>query len=275
MLSLFRRGRQAEAPADIRRFVAVGYPKVGNTWLRVMLGRYLQKAYGLAEMPLLDAGDLLNLKSAGVAALGDFTHTPLTWETQTAADLTVESVIRPFRNLKVMLLIRHPLDVLVSHYMHMRYQNRDKPYQGDLLAMIDDPVLGIQKFFQFYNIWVEHRDEIGDFMLWRYEDARAAPAKTLREVLVFLGEQVDDALVDDAARYSSFDNMKSWEKAGNQPTYKSSGFQIFATGDLSNPNAFHVRKGEVGGWRDEISPETAKRLEERIRAELPSFCGYN
>ena len=37
----------------------VGYPKTGNTWVRYMLGQYVQLTCELPELPLFDATDRL------------------------------------------------------------------------------------------------------------------------------------------------------------------------------------------------------------------------
>lgn len=272
-MGLFRRANRLRSGADPRRFAAVGYPKVGNTWLRVMLGRYLQTTHGLADLPLLD--DAAALARAGIAAAGEFTHAPLTWETQTPADLTAERVVAPFRHLKVLLLVRHPLDVLVSLHKQETTRNPTNPYRGTLVELIEDPVFGLDKLLLFYRLWANHRDDVSDFLLWRYEDARTAPAKALGETLAFLGEPVDEARIADAADYASFDNMRSMELSGRQPVYRSSGLAIFATGDASNPDALHVRKGKVGGWRDELPPSAAARFEARVRSEMPDLYGYS
>lgn len=261
-------------PSDEPSFVAVGFPKVGNTWLRVTLGRYLQSRYGLATTPLMDVAEVSELKSRGVSATGNFTHHPLEWDGQTASDLTVENVVGPFAGKRVLLLCRHPLDALVSLYMHQKYMNPAKPYEGGVVDLIDDPAFGLDKFIRFYNLWHDNLNSAKAVKLWRFEDAKAEPGPVLTSVLTFLGEKPDPAVVDEAVAFGSFDNMRSLER-GNEPLrYKSSGFSIFATGDAANPNAHHVRRGEVGGWRDEIPQSEHERYLDQIRSDLRPFFGY-
>lgn len=112
---------------DRKTFSAVGYPKVGNTWLRITLGRYLQTVYGLTEMPLMDSAEFPDLASAGCKTIGEFTHSPLEWTSQCESDLTYESVVLPFHGQRVVLLVRHPLDVLVSQYMQERFRKNTTP----------------------------------------------------------------------------------------------------------------------------------------------------
>ena len=127
-LAGLRLGRRRGAAQ--RNFAAIGYPKVGNTWLRMMLGHYVRALHGLAEMPLFEPSDLAPLADAGVAARGEFTHWPLTWQDQTSGHLGVENVIEPFRDINVILLVRDPLDTMVSLYMQMRFQRHAQVYSG-------------------------------------------------------------------------------------------------------------------------------------------------
>ena len=69
--------------------------------------------------------------------------------------------------------------------------------------------------------------------------------------------------------------MRAMEMSDSGPTYRSSGFNIFATGDRSNPDAFHVRKGTPGSYRDELSPEDVREFAGIIRERLPDFYGYS
>lgn len=239
------------------------------------MGRYIQKAYKLDEMPLMDVGDLSVFGRAKVKANGFFSHGPLQWEDQTAKDLTFENVVQPYLGAKVVLLVRHPMDAIVSLYMHERFQKNQHPYKGSVMDMVEDPVFGLEKFFQFYCLWSEHHKKAHNFHIWRYEDAQLNPNETFGNLLKFLEEPIDQNLVQDATEYASFSNMKALEASGDQPVYKSSGLPIFATGDAANPDAHHVRKGQVGGWRREVSPSDAALLEARIGGALSSFYGYN
>jgi hypothetical protein len=275
MLNFFSRRRSERAVEEPFSFVAVGYPKVGNTWLRVTLGRYMQKLAGLPDLPLFEPGDSLRLsKAVGPAGAGYFTHAPLEWTTQTASELRYENVVHPFREQKVIILVRHPLDALVSFHKQNVHRVKPKPFSGDVVQFIESPIYGLNKLITFYELWRDSLEH-GNVMLWRYEDARANMESSFREVLTFLQLPLVDELISDAAAYGSFDNMKAMEKSQAPLRYRSSGFQIFASGDLSNPDGFHVRKGEVGGFRGELRPEDADMFEAIVRNRMPSRYGYS
>ena len=157
---------------------------------------------------------------------------------------------------------------------NMCIEVKPPPFSGDVVQFIESPIHGLEKLVRFYELW---RDSLGsaNVMLWRYEDARMNVETSLREVLAFLGFRLDPQLISEAAVYGSFDNMKAMEKSREPLRYRSSGFEIFASGDLSNPDGFHVRKGEVGGFRSEMPLKDAERFELIIRERMSSGYGYS
>jgi hypothetical protein len=276
MLNFFSRRRSEKAAEEQFSFVAVGYPKVGNTWLRVTLGRYVQKLAGLPDLPLFEPGDALRLsKAAGPAAAGYFTHAPLEWTTQTASELSYENVVRPFREKKVILLVRHPLDAVVSHYMHKSYKIEDGTrFTGSLDDFVEDRILGLDKLLKFYEIWREGINRVRACSLWRYEDARRDPLNNLLQIARFLNLPMDHSAAKDAVNFSSFENMKSIESSGASFAFKSSGFQVFGGGDRSEPNAFHVRNGQIGEYKTKFGPDRSLKYERVVSARLSEFFGY-
>lgn len=270
--------QKAVQPSEkiIRNFVAVGYPKVGNTWLRITLGRYLYKRYELSEMPLMDPAEFQLLWKTGCHAIGDFTHHPLEWTIQTAHDLTHDNVAGTFQKDRVLLLARNPLDTLVSLYMHERYRNERAPFTGSLEEFIEHPVFGLEKLLKFYRIWLEGKNDVADFYLWRYEDARQDPLGSFERLLGFLGEEVDPTALHDAVEFASFENLKALEASGRKDiVFKSSGFYVFGSNPTDNPNARHIRKGQIAGYKNELAPNVVAELEQRVNAEMPAFFGYS
>jgi hypothetical protein len=250
----------------------VGYPKTGNTWVRFMLGRYVQLTAGTEVQPLFDEADLFGRRARfGNLPRLSFTHAPLTWESQVAADLTAANVTRPFSSVPVVLLVRHPLDAVVSNWFQQT--TRAKPrYRGTLEDFIEDPVFGLDKLLRFYELWREQRR--GDRVaLFRYEDARAEPTDALRSILTFLDLEADSTRLADAVSYASFDNMQRLEASGRAPVYRSSGKTVFATGDPADPDARHVRRGEIGGYRAELGG-AAVPYERLIASSMSDWYGY-
>jgi hypothetical protein len=252
----------------------VGYPKTGNTWLRYMLGRYVQLVCGLDEMPLYDAADRWGrCESYCVGPAMQFTHRPLLWTAQRPHDLTFDNVVGPFTGKRVVLLTRHPLDTIVSLWMQRQHRGGEC-FTGTLAEMLEDPVWGIEKYFRFYRLWDENRSRTLGFILIRYEDMRADASAVFRNLLSFISIPVAPLAFEQAVADARFESMKQVELSGAAPRYRSSGQGIFATGDASNADALHVRRGKVGGYRDYLSAEQVARYSALIAERLPPALGY-
>lgn len=260
----------------LQKFTAVGYPKTGNTWSRILLGQYARIISNLDELPLFDSDkDCVPICSQQqLAVQGHFTHQPLTWQTQTAQHLTYDNTIWPFRGQCIVFIVRHPLDVVVSHYMHARFKVPGNCYSGALEQFVEDPVYGLDKLFEFHKLWYKHKGQMQKFFLWRYEDCIEDAETQLSHLLSFLGATIDYQAVKEAVRYASFENLKTLETMGQRLVYKHSGLNAFGDGPKLHSDAFHIRKGKAGGYREYFSAKHLAVLEERVRREMPSFFGY-
>ncbi len=252
----------------------IGYPKTGNTWLRVLLGHYVRLVFDLDRLPLFDEYDRIGRCARfGAAPTVGFSHGPLSWEDQTAADLTAQTVIAPYSGGKVVLLSRYPLDAQVSLWMQQRFRSTNG-YEGDLPSFLDDPVWGLEKFYRFHTLWQEAHRKASDFMVLRYEDMKIDATANARRMIDFIGLPPHEDHLASAVGLASFESMQSMEQSADQVRYPSSGLSIFATGDRANPDAHHVRSGAVGGYRWHLSAAAATRYENQITHLCPDFLGY-
>lgn len=265
---LFKRKRVP----DLINFLS--FPKTGSTWVRVLLGRYFQSLWSLDHLILLEATDSERkiFASRRIPAM-KVGHGPLVWVAQTAEDLTYSNVVEPYAGGPVVVITRHPLDALLSLKMQLTYRNSDRQRSvpSEFADFVNDPVLGLSKFIKFHNLVLN----MPHLFVLRYEEMLANIEREIERVLRFVSAPVDSKIVADAAAYASFDNMKRLELSGQAPRYKSSGFEIFATGDRSNPDAYHVREGRVGGYREHLTPEQCAAFLQRIQAELSPVYGYS
>ncbi len=255
----------------------VSYPKTGNTWARLVLGSYFQLSIG-TDFEFLLEGDQEENCVLSSYSLPTFyaSHAPLTWEAQTAADLTSENVVRPFIGGKVILMVRYPLDAILSFFMqHHRGRGHEQRKKfTSFLEFATDPVFGIDKAIKFYNIWSEVLEHPNVFPL-QYEALRGDTLSKLTSLLQFLEVPVHEPALREAIQLRSFENMKKLEVTGNVPVYRTSGLKIFATGDLNDPNSYFVREGKFRGYREHLDDASRERLERQVRAELSPKYGYD
>ncbi len=257
----------------------VAYPKAGSTWLRYLLGRYLQTRCRREEVYLFDGADRFGrCDRACEGPSMHFTHQPLVWAGQTAADLHHRNVIRPFARKRVILLARYPLDALISHWFQVRASAKHdgRELDLDLVGFITDPVWGLEKLIAFYNLWIRHSRDAREILLVRYEDLRSNTHAELERVLTFLRVGLDDRAMQRAISDASFESMQRLEASGGGPRYRLSGISIFAGyEDPADLSSLHVRRGKVGGFRDYLSGPDCARFERRIAAELDPRLGYS
>jgi hypothetical protein len=252
----------------------VGYPKTGTTWVRFLIGHYLQRFCDLDELPLFDYYDKYGrCQRACVGPAMHFTHEPLTWERQTARDLDATSVTKPYRRRPVVLIARYPLDVLVSLWMQQRFR-ATSPFEGDLPAFVADPVFGLDKLLRFHTLWADEQYRSRGVHLLRYEDLTADTSGSMSRLLTFLGIPLHEDALSDAVEAASFASMRRLEESGAAPRYRSSEMGVFATGDRANPDALHVRSGTVGGYVQHLDASDARALEARVASGMPDWLGY-
>jgi hypothetical protein len=263
-----RKSMPTEGSFDV---YVVSYPKCGATWTRVLLGKYVQLITGSASLPLFD-GALYDPLVAQITPRIKFTHQPLLWDRQRAADLNPGNTIAPFGRAKVILIVRYPLDALLSS--HAQWTNQLGATMDDLQSFLVDPIHGIEKLLKFHQLWAKHRTEVREFLSVRYEGMlQSAPAE-MRRLLTFVGLPVDEALLAQAVAFASFDSMRKMQISPDVPVYPTSGLPIFGSIDVSNPATFLVRRGVAGGYRDFLSPAQYEPLEELIAREMDPIFGY-
>src|SRR4029453_19659643 len=98
---------------------------------------------------------------------------------------------------------------------------------------------------------------------------QAGAAGELRRVLDFMGlAAITDAEVEEAVEYASFGNMRKIESGEEVKSFK------LKAGDVNDPNSYKVRRGKVGGYRDDPTPAQIDELERKMAAPPAPWLGY-
>jgi hypothetical protein len=250
----------------------VGYPKTGNTWMYVMLSRFLVNHYALQEEKITEVL-LSHLRRRALAKIPSKipiihpTHNMACYNTEHWDEMKMN--MSPFKKKKVLLLIREPKDTLVSLYFHNRFRSSPPLFQGSLYDMVLDPIYGIQKYLRFYKTWYTHLEELNKLFLVKYEELLNEPFKTLYDIALFMGlNEVEETKVQEAVSFASFKNMKKME-AGNFLN-----IDTLAPPKSGGNEGFKVRQGKVGGYKEYLSPETIRYIDNVTVKELPEYYGY-
>ena len=212
--------------------VVASYPKSGRTWLRIML-------------------DELGIR-AEYTHFGAGVGQPRRVEELTPNPLWCAG--RP-----TLLLLRHPLDTLVSSYFQAT--RRRATFSGSLAEFAQHPSLGIEKLLRWNLLWAERGVELPRFGIVEYEAMHADPRVVLQQAAAIFHAARRDAEIARAVAAGSIETMRANEQAG---TYRARYRRALVPRDQSDPESFKVRRGVVGGFRDYLAAEDVARCEEAL-----------
>lgn len=268
------------------------YPKSGNTWLRALLTNYFNPQDGPADInnligsplfikrPIFDeemgvdsgymTSDEIDLQRPGFCHLVRSQISERTFvKVHDAYQLNREGEpIFPADEIhNVVYPLRNPLSVAVSFAHHSDYEiDRiiDKMADEDCsLGPTHEktsPALHekIKSWSTHVTSWLDQTSIPIHFV--RYEDLHSTPARTLIELLEFLGEDVDEMRLQRAIENSSFESLKGQETEtgfNERPSFTRNFF----------------RKGNTNDWKQTLSRSQRQRIE-RDHGEVMSRLGY-
>jgi len=229
---------------NLNSFSIIGYPKTGNTWVHHVLVKALGVGWGdIFHTHGMDDDDINQKMSSEI--LFDFT----------------EHLLKE----KVLVLLRHPGDVLVSFYMHNVFREAIPLFHGKVDDIVMDPIYGIEKYMIFHNKLAEsiYDKSVDVYIVW-YEDLVSDPS-LFKDIASFIGFN-DDKKITDAVLFSSFENMKERERNGQYtiPTLERS------PNWMLTENSFKVRAGLSGKYIDYFSRENIGIIRKKMKS-LPSI----
>lgn len=255
--------------------VIVSFPKAGRTWLRVMLTHAMRRHLQLPDDELLLFDNFKRLDARAPSVL--FTH--LFFAAYSPAGRA--RTLRDIGGRPTLLLVRQPVDVAVSFYHQWRNREKDAKrwlhdyplgdVEVDIDTWIAHPNWGLDRVIDYYNRIGELVDELPRAISLGYEDLRAEPVGGLGRILSHIGIEIPEAIIAEAVEHSRFEKMQERERSGDLP---SRGASRLAAADPSNANSFKARRGKIGGYRDELRPDTVAWAEARVTERMDPRFGY-
>jgi hypothetical protein len=246
--------------------VIISFPKSGRTFVRAMLSRLFQRRFGVDERRLLEF-PMLQKAPPNVPRLL-FTHAGDAMRTAQEIELNPAE----YAHCRVVLLARHPGDVAVSRYHHLKHRSRDRARQRlaeqSLETFVWSEQGGIPVIVRFMNEWAKLARERKDVGIVRYEDFLSDPRATLGDLAKKIGLEVDAADIEDAAEFGALRNLKQREREGY---FRSSRLQAAKKGDDAS---YKVRSGSSGGYRKRLEPENVAKVDAFIAANLDPVFRY-
>lgn len=256
------------------------YPKSGNTWFRIFLTNFLRNGDSPADINELNGGPIASARWPFDEAVGydsgeltadevDRLRPEVYMHQSREAKETIyckvhdaytflsdgRPIFPPEATKCVIYFIRNPLDVCVSYAHHGGRDKYDRTIRG-----LADPAKVLSahdatednQLRQKLLTWGGHAASwLGApglrVHLMRYEDMKRRPEEVFGNAVRFLG------LPDDAARVRKAIGFSRFEEAQRQERDK--GFR-----EKLPPAKLFFRKGEIGSWRDALTPEQAAKV---------------
>jgi hypothetical protein len=267
------------------------YPKSGNTWMRIFLTNYLQNGEQPVDINRLDGGpiasareifdDLVGVEASDLTLAEHELLRPRVYQ-QFAAQLTENEFLKvhdaytlneadlplfpPEASCGVIYILRNPLSVAPSLANHI---NKSVEEAIDTLNNQQQPSkkhrAGLRgQLPQRWLSWSEHvcswAEASGQrILLVRYEDMKKRSFEVFRAVVRFAGLEEDEARIQKAIEFSSFEQVKKQESE--------KGFR-----ERIRPTSF-FRKGETSAWKSELTPEQIERILS-AQSEIMRRYGY-
>jgi len=240
-LGLHRPGRSLVIlPDDI---FLVSFPKSGNTWTRFLLAnlRHPEQHATFANIDQLIPDPTSTNKR-------DFDRM------QRPRIIKSHECFDP-RYPRVIYIVRDPRDVVVSQYHYhrkIRKIENDSPMEKFITRFLAGETCPHGSWGQNVITWLATSEGDPRFLLLRYEDMVADAARELAKVGAFLNLSVSPGQIAQAVERSSADRMRKLEKTQTDLHGLTKGSRK----DLS-----FVRAAGSGGWRSDLSPSLAARVE--------------
>jgi len=256
------------------------YPKSGNTWMRVLLTNYLRDADVAADINRLDTGPIASSRvffdewvGVEASALGDQVIQRLRPEVfrcllREATDTLYikahdawgrtdrgDALFPADITAGVIYILRNPLDVAAScaHHWGVSADRAVEKLCSSASCVASSGEGTADQLRQQLGSWTGHVEswlnESGlPLHVVRYEDLWSDPENSFASVVRFCGLPWDAIGVRKAVAFSRFSELRRQEELNGfseRPTRSSDKF---------------FRRGEVGSWREEISPGLAEML---------------
>ena len=243
--------------------VVVSFPKSGRTFVRAMLARVYQRRFGIDERGLLEFPTLKHAPAEAPRVL--FTHAGDAM--RRPGQIRVDPA--DYAGKKIVLLARHPADVAVSRYHHLKHRSRDKARQQLARQPLETFVWADQGGIPSIAAYLNRFAALPGVTIVRYEDFLSDPDKSLKRLARAIGVKTDAKDIAGAVKFGSLPNLKKLEREGY---FTSSRLREARKGDAKSGK---VRSGKSGGYRAELDAGTIERIDAYLRDHLDPRLGYS
>ncbi|XP_050209046.1 cytosolic sulfotransferase 15-like [Mercurialis annua] len=253
--------------------ILASIPKSGTTWLKAVL-------YSIANrtrFPTLNHSPLFTSSPHAIVPFIEFdlylkNKFP---DLESIPEPRIFNTHAPYASLpssitdskcKIVYVCRNPLDQFISYWQFaFKLPRGEGSDPTPLEEAFESHCNGIHSFGPFWNhvlgYWNASLQNPDKVLFLKYEDLKENGVKCTKRLAEFMGfpftaEEELKGVAAEISEFCSFENLKNLEvnKNGKRPS--------------GAPNSSFFRKGEVGDWRNHLTPLMAERLEKLIQEKL-------
>lgn len=239
------------SPRDTDILIAT-YPRSGTTWLQNVL--HILKTKKKLDVHIYDSIPFLIIPQFGKKSPSELEDIPAPrmLKTHLPWDLVPKN-----DKCKYIYCYRNPKDVFVSLYHHTTGSDTFG-YHGTIPEFWDLYLKGEVEYGSWFDhviSWWEQKDNPNVFFL-SYEDLQCNFKEKVLQIAAFAGFELSEELYELIAEECSFQTMKSNK------------FIDRSVASKPGENSAHIRKGTVGGWKDVLTADQSKVMDEMIETKL-------
>ena len=251
------------------------FPKCGTTWTQEMVWCIINnlnfdnaKKTALDQrVPFFELGPITEKEFANVT-IGDNSgsinvvekmNSPRIVKTHLSWQMLPEK-LKSNQNAKIVYVTRNPRDACVSFHNHWKVLSGYREnFETFAEAFLNDIAGFYSPFMQHVlEYWNMRHSENVCFIT--YEEMKTDLAAVIRKVGRFLGHPVPDDKISSLVEHLSFETMKN-NKAVNKEEFLQAYQKVLKNKNKTDTVSF-MRKGEVGDWKNNFTPELEKKFEE-------------
>jgi hypothetical protein len=249
----------------------VSFSKSGRTWVTAMLSRLYHHRYGT------DPSELISRKHFA-RRYPDLPRWVFLSETFDPLRLDEASLVAAFQPKKLIFLTRDPRDIVASYYLQLtrratsvtaaQYGAPEDLPTWSAYEFARNEQIGLPRIIDWMNQWERRLADLPDHLAISYEELSSDPGRVLRRVADFVGLECDASEIAETLRFTEFDNLQLLERDGY---FRSDKLQPF---DVDDPDSYKVRRGLVGGYKQDFSEAEQSVLNSILAQRLSRAYGY-
>jgi Sulfotransferase domain/Sulfotransferase family len=253
------RNRYLRRPLNLLRYRGVrredlfvaSYPRSGTTWLRFLLFELLSGT----------AAEFVSVNDA-IPYIGKHEGAPSLLPNGGRLIQTHEAFLQGVAS--AIYVVRDPRSVVLSEY---RWQLRTGLSQESFHAFFEAFISGranpYRRWDRHVATWLDPRSSDAAVHAVRFEDLRSNAVAELAKVARFLDLDADEDTIARVVENNGLEEMRAKEERA--PTG--------ALGANARPDIRFVNSGSTSGWRDQLSLDHIRRIEDEFREPM-SMLGY-